>query len=285
MNFFLIDDDINVINILKLIIENRKLGTIIGYSTNGIDGLDDVETLKPDIVIVDLLMPLMDGISLVNKCKEKKLNTAFIMLSQVSSKDMIGKAYESGIEFFIQKPVNAIEVENVILKVSKTITINRTFDKMQTLFINEISPNISTEKSQSDDPKEKDYISKCKIVLQKLGILGELGSKDILALVEYLTESNESVYDYTLSNLCKKFTNSPKSMEQRIRRAASAGMINLANLGLEDYMNESFNEYSNTLYNFEQVKKEMDYIRGKNPNGGKTNIKKFLNALMFYSKD
>ena len=36
------------------------------------------------------------------------------MISQVSSKDMIAKAYESGIEYYISKPINAIEVESVI---------------------------------------------------------------------------------------------------------------------------------------------------------------------------
>ncbi|GAA0114484.1 response regulator [Clostridium senegalense] len=286
MNFFLIDDDVNIINILKLIIESRSLGTIIGYSTNGIDGLEDIKTLTPDIVIVDLLMPLMDGISLVQKCKEENLDINFIMLSQVSSKDIIGKAYEAGIEFFIQKPINAIEVENVIDKVSKSISINRTFYKMQNLFIKEISTNINDSTPQTEElSKENNFMLKLQAVLQKLGIMGELGSKDILTLVEYLIKTNQSVYDFTLNKLCKKFTDSPKSMEQRIRRAANAGMVNLANLGLEDYMNDSFNEYSNTLYNFEQVKKEMDFIRGKISAGGKTNIKKFLNALMFYSKD
>ncbi len=39
------------------------------------------------------------------------------MLSQVSSKDMIAKAYENGIEFYISKPINAVEVKSVLKKV------------------------------------------------------------------------------------------------------------------------------------------------------------------------
>ncbi len=69
-------------------------------------------------------------------------------------------------------------------------------------------------------------------------------------------------------------------MEQRIRRAAANGMVNLAHLGLEDYGNEIFTEYANSLYNFEQVRKEMDFIRGKTNKHGNIKIRNFLNALL-----
>ena len=41
----------------------------------------------------------------------------YIMISQVASKDMIAKAYESGVEYYISKPIDAIEVQTVIKKV------------------------------------------------------------------------------------------------------------------------------------------------------------------------
>ncbi len=72
---------------------------------------------KPDIVIVDLLMPRKDGLTLVREYKSKYPHIQYIMLSQVSSKDMIAKAYENGIEFYISKPINAVEVKSVLKKV------------------------------------------------------------------------------------------------------------------------------------------------------------------------
>ena len=82
-----------------------------------------------------------------------------------------------------------------------------------------------------------------------------------------------------MSQLCSRFSSSPKAMEQRIRRAANAGMVNLANLGIEDYANDTFTEYAGTLYNFEQVRKEMDCIRGRSSTHGKISVKRFLYAL------
>lgn len=277
MKIFIVEDDINVVRILKIIIENKQLGEVVGNSLNGVDGLKQISLLKPDIVIVDLLMPGKDGITLVSEVKKMLPNIQFIMLSQVTNKEMITKAYESGIEFYINKPVNAIEVERVLKNLIQSIEMNRTLIKIQSMFNN----NEAVVES-SVIPKEKEHIDKLKLLMQRIGIMGEIGSDDIISIVDFLISNNKSMSDYTMKELCAMFSDNPKSMEQRIRRTANVGMINLANLGLEDYMNEIFIEYSNGLYNFQQVKKEMDYIRGKSSIRGKISIKKFMNGLVFY---
>lgn len=277
MKIFIVEDDINVVRILKIIIENKELGEVVGSSLNGIDGLKQISILKPDIVIVDLLMPGKDGITLVSEAKKILPNIQFIMLSQVTNKEMVTKAYESGIEFYINKPVNAIEVERVLRNLIQSIEMNRTLSKIQSMFNSN-----DTVVETNPMPKEKEHIGKLKLLMQRVGIMGEIGSDDIINIVDFLISNNKSMSDYTMKELCSMFSDNPKSVEQRIRRTANVGMINLANLGLEDYMNEIFVEYSNGLYNFQQIKKEMDYIRGKSKIRGKISIKKFMNGLVFY---
>jgi two-component system response regulator YcbB len=268
----IIEDDINVIKILERIINDRALGQVIGYALDGVEGKNKIDILNPDIVLVDLLMPGKDGISLVSEVKSNYPEIQFVMISQVSSKDMIGKAYQSGVEYFVNKPVNAIEVENVIHKVIEKAEMNRKINQIQELFVKPIS----------FENKKEDYSSKIKRVMQKVGIMGEIGSKDIIKIVEYLIKSKKNMTYYTIKELCGIFTDNPKSMEQRIRRTAVTGMVNMANIGIEDYMNEVFVEYSTGLYNFEQIKKEMDYIRGKSKIRGKINLKKFIDGMVFY---
>lgn len=277
MKFYLIDDDKNILNILKLIIRDRALGEVCGTSENGTDALEDLPQLIPDIVIVDLLMPEMDGLTFVKKARPLMPDTIFIMLSQVASKDMISQAYENGVEFYIQKPINSIEVESVIKKVSASLVTQRTLSKVQSIFMDQIPSAASAPVSE---PQEKAHMTKLKGILQKLGIIGEKGSRDIISLVDYLIEHGEKIGDATLNELCSNFSDSPKSVEQRIRRTALTGMVNLANLGLEDYSNEIFTTYASSLYNFEQVRREMDYIRGKSLRHGNVKIKNFLNALV-----
>ncbi|TCO79396.1 response regulator [Marinisporobacter balticus] len=276
MKILIIEDDIHVIKILERIIEERKLGKLLGHSMDGIKGLADIKALKPDIVLVDLLMPRKDGLSLVQEVKTINPQIQFIMISQVSSKDMIGKAYRNGVEYYVNKPVNALEVESVIQKVIERLNMNRTLNQIQNLFH-------SKEGVQKE--KVRDYEHEIKFVMQKIGIIGESGNKDIIEMIHYLIETDTNILDYTMEELCRHFTDNPKSMEQRIRRTAYTGMVNIANLGIEDYMHEIFVEYSNSLYNFEQIKREMDYIRGKSKKRGKVNLKKFIDGIVFYCKN
>ena len=272
MSFYFIDDDKNICNILKLIINERGLGVCCGSANNAAEALEDLPSAKPDIVIVDLLMPEMDGISFVKQARKIVPDASYIMLSQVSSKDMIASAYEAGIEFFIQKPINSVEVEAVIKKVSDGLSMKRMVRKMQNIFMEDTSPATVTVPDNSEQIENS-----LRTILTRIGIIGDIGSKDIISIVKYLVDHQDHADSLTVSDLC-----TPKSMEQRIRRTAFNGLVNLAHLGLEDYSNEIFVDYSSTLYNFEQVRKEMDFIRGKTDKHGNVRIKQFLNALASY---
>ena len=278
MRIYIVEDDENIIRILERIIIDKNLGDVIGKADNGNSGLEDIERMKPDIVLVDLLMPGKDGISLVREARKTYSDVQYIMISQVSSKDMIAKAYQSGVEYYISKPIDAIEVQTVINKVKEKINMNKKLSQIQSLFSGE-------EKNIIEDKNQFEGIKGVKRVMQRIGLIGELGSQDILDVTKYLMDTNKSMSDFTIKELCSHFTDNPKTMEQRIRRTATVGMINLANIGIEDYMNEIFTEYSNGLYNFEQLKIEMDFIRGKTKKRGKVNIKKFIDGMVYYGKN
>ena len=275
MKIYIVEDDPNIIRILETIILDKGLGDVIGRSDNGFTALEEIETFSPDIVLVDLLMPGKDGISLVREAKPIQPNTQYIMISQVSYKDMISKAYESGIEYYISKPIDAIEVQIVIKNVIEKINLNNKLSQIQSLVSGVDKTNISQSKNQ-------DSMEGIKRVMQRIGIMGEAGSQDIVEVAKYLIDRNEHMTNFTVKEILSKFTDSPKTLEQKIRRTANIGMVNLANIGIEDYMNEIFTEYSNGIYNFDQVKMEMDFIRGKTKKRGKINIKKFIDGIVYY---
>lgn len=277
MRIYIVDDNTNVVRILERILLDKALGEVVGKADNGITALEEIPLLKPDIVLVDLLMPGKDGISLVKEVKSIHPQTQYIMISQVSSKDMISKAYESGIEYYISKPIDAIEVQAVIKKVIEKIHMNRKLAQIQRL----LSPVSENTPPITSDPDPTVGIQR---VMQRLGIIGESGSEDILKATQYLIETNQTMSNLSALELCSHFSDPPKTMEQRIRRTATVGLINLANMGIEDYMNEIFTEYANGLYHFEQIKIEMDFIRGKTEKRGKVNIKKFLDGMVYYSR-
>ena len=229
ISFYFIDDDKNICNILKLIINERGLGVCCGSSNNAAEALEDLPSAKPDIVIVDLLMPEMDGISFVKQARKIVPDASYIMLSQVSSKDMIASAYEAGIEFFIQKPINSVEVEAVIKKSFRWLIYETKWSaKCKNIFMEDTSPATMTVPDNSEQIENS-----LRTILTRIGIIGDIGSKDIISIVKYLVDHQDNADSLTVSDLCSHFCDTPKSMEQRIRRTAFNGLVNLLTLVLK----------------------------------------------------
>lgn len=283
MKILIVEDDINITTVLEKIIKDRNLGSILDVIHDGKRARQAILEHKPEIVLIDFLMPEDDGISIVEGTKTKCPNTNFIMISQVTSKDLVGKAFESGIEYYVYKPVNAIEVVTVINKVKEKIELEQKMKLIQGLF-----GEISIPKQSNIVAAPKEYKSTLKYlnsIFQSIGLVGDKGIKDIHDVVDYLVEKGLDLNNVTLKEICEIHSESPKAMEQRIRRCAIVGMKNLAALGIENSQNPTFTEYSSSLYNFREVKRHMDYIRGDYNKQGKVNIKKFINGLIFYNEN
>ena len=282
MRIYLIDDDSAVLSVLRLLIEENGLGTVVGSSQSAADALEDLRTGIADIVLVDLLMPEMDGITFVQRAKRQLPELHFVMLSQVTSKDMVGEAYTAGVDFFISKPINGIELTGVLSRVDQLLTMERTMRQVRSL-VQLDRPDTKPEPSAAAGPDAQTLdgaeLEKLKTVLQRLGLSGDPAYADLIQIVGYLAANGRQNEQMTVSQLCGRFSASPKAMEQRIRRAAAAGMTNLASLGIEDYANDVFTEYAGTLFNFEQVRKEMNCIRGRSSEHGKVSVRRFLHAL------
>lgn len=274
MRIYIVEDDISVISVLEDIIETHGLGEICGDCGGETANISDILRSKPDVVLVDFFMPVMDGVEVVNEIRKLNSNIKFIMISQVSSKELIGKAYSAGINFFIQKPINLIEVKTVLSNLSAQIENERTLENIRKMFVT------GTPMPQTEPAIEDEYSKKLRMILSHIGMSGEKGCGDIIAICEYLHRNRIPVSQISVSQMCEAVSTSPKNMEQRVRRAIAAGMSNIAHMGIEDFMNETFMRYSATLFSFEDVRSEMDHIRGKSQYSGKISIKKFIDGLM-----
>ncbi|MBQ7007557.1 MAG: response regulator [Oscillospiraceae bacterium] len=273
MRIYIVEDDISIISILEDIIETHNLGEICGDCGGEVANISDILRCKPDVVLVDFFIPVMDGVEVVNEIRKLNSSIKFIMISQVSSKELIGKAYTAGINFFIQKPINLIEVKSVLGNLKTQIENERTLENIRKMFVTNVPLQI-------EPAIEDEYSKKIRMILSHIGMSGEKGCGDIISICEYLHHNNIPVSQISVSQMCEAVSASPKNMEQRVRRAIAAGMNNIAHMGIEDFMNETFMRYSSTLFSFEDVRSEMDHIRGKSPYGGKISIKKFIDGLM-----
>ena len=103
MEIYIVEDDMSVISVLQDIIEDNDLGIVCGTSEGQPADVDDILAKNPDMVLIDFLMPEKDGVQVMRELRERGCKAKCIMISQVAAKELIGKAYDAGIEFFISK--------------------------------------------------------------------------------------------------------------------------------------------------------------------------------------
>lgn len=277
MKYYIVDDEIGTVKTLENIVEKRNLGDVIGYATDPEKAVGEILALNPEIVLVDLLMSKMDGIALVDQIKTIRPLISFVMISQVADKGMIEQAYNAGVEFFINKPINIIEVEKVLHNVADKIKMNSIVSNIKGMFA-------ETESLKQKHQRSEDVLREINVFLGLLGMLGEKGTSDILSVCQYLIEHNEEYSKSVLTQVAAERLETSKNLEQRMRRAIKKGLANVANLGIDDYSNEVFQVYANYVFDFKNIKDEMDFIKGSSSGGGRVNISKFIEGLLLYRK-
>jgi two-component system response regulator YcbB len=192
--------------------------------------------------LIDLLLPVKDGIQIIEAAKAEGYQGKFIMISQVEDENMIAKAYERGIIFFISKPINLVEVINVIKGVCHNIELERSMQliKNAVININQKPQPLSKSVTNSDVAR----------IFTDIGIISETGSSELMKLIHKIMEHKRvsPSEQYQLQDFYKELAEkeysdgdaaaNSKTIEQRIRRVILKALENIALLGHDDYYND-----------------------------------------------
>lgn len=101
----LVDDEDMEREGMAAIIPWEKLDMqLVDTAWNGVEGFEKIQMLKPDIVITDIKMPVMDGIELIRRCREVLPDIMFVVLSGYGEFDYTSKAMEQGVKYYVLKP-------------------------------------------------------------------------------------------------------------------------------------------------------------------------------------
>lgn len=102
------DDNIEFTNILSQFLSKEGDFEVIGIAHDGVETLKLVEELEPDLVILDIIMPHLDGIGVLEGINNIKLNNKpkVVMLSAVGHDTITHKAITLGADYYVLKPFN-----------------------------------------------------------------------------------------------------------------------------------------------------------------------------------
>ena len=268
---------------LAKIITEGGLGIVIGEAESGKKSLPFILSMQPDFVLIDFLMPELDGIETIEQLQNEGFRGQFIMISQVVNKEMVGEAYERGIEFFIHKPINRIEVFSILKKTAEQLQL-----KNSLLQIRESLANIGPSMKLQPQRNVKENVLS---ILNSMGIVGEAGSNDIVSMIEILMENGnyndqfpslKELYVAVAGKMeAENVEKESKAIEQRIRRTIIVAVNNLASLGSIDYTSPEFEYYAPRFFDFGEIRSRMKQIQENDgtPMRVKVNSRKFLQML------
>ena len=276
--FYLIDDDDSIRMILSNIIEEENIGIVVGEAADGLEGVKKWSFYNPDIIIVDYLMPNLDGSRTMEKIYAQGFKGKFIMLSQVDDPIMKGKAYEEGAMFYLSKPVNYIEVKKILENVCKTIDLENSLSLIQNTLT-----GLTTLAKEAHNPRGNNVLrgnEHLEKIMVDLGVTGEAGKKELKEII--IDIINLKGKKYILKDIYADVstTINARSVEQKVRRLIQKGLQNIAERGVEDYYDPIFTEYNTTLFDIVEVRREMDFRLGNSPKGGKVSVKKFIEGTV-----
>ena len=113
------DDETFILDCLSKYIPWRNYGIeVVATAKDGVEALNFVKEKRPDILIADIKMPLLDGISLLERVKEVKSNIEVIIISGFQEFEYARKALKHGCMGYVLKPIEPEELVTYVQKAS-----------------------------------------------------------------------------------------------------------------------------------------------------------------------
>ncbi len=119
IRIILVDDHFMVRDGIRAILEDEDRYEVVGEASNGVEAIELVQSLQPDIIICDIRMPVMSGIELVQKLADLGLTSKAIMLSMHDSDEYILQSINAGAEGYLLKDAGKEEFLKALSVVSK----------------------------------------------------------------------------------------------------------------------------------------------------------------------
>ena len=112
-----VDDSAFMRNLLKQLLDGEH--EVVGEAENGVEAVELYRELEPDVVTMDVVMPIRNGIEATTEIKDLDPSSAVIMCTSVGQEEKMRQAVEAGADGYITKPFQKPNVLQAIDDVAK----------------------------------------------------------------------------------------------------------------------------------------------------------------------
>ena len=213
LNIAIADDNALMVQLLDQIVSSDEELRVVGKAGNGEELIDIIKEKKPDVVLMDIIMPKLDGFAVLDRVNHEPemKKPAFIVISAVGQEKTTEDAFELGADYYILKPLD----RDTVLKRIKRARVKR--------------PGVPVKiKAAETNVNEKEYLER-NLETDVTNIIHEVGVPAHIKGYQYLRDAIiMSVTDMEMLNsitkilyptIAKQHQTTPSRVERAIRHA------------------------------------------------------------------
>ena len=252
------EDNELMLGLLEDIVANDKDLDVVGTARNGEDIFKIIKDEEPDVVLVDIVMPKLDGLGVLDKVNQdktlKKIPT-FIMVSAIGQDRVTEDAFNLGADYYIMKPFD----ENMIIS-----RIKRT-KKVEPEKKQEILPNFAVRTEKKAEKTEEDLENDVTEIIHEVGVPAHIKGYQYLrdAIVMSVKDMDmlNSITKVLYPTIAKKYQTTPSRVERAIRHAIEVAWSRGKMDTLDDMFGYTINRGKGKPTNSEFIALITDRIR------------------------
>lgn len=227
MRLLIADDNKDFSDILMEFINRQEDMEVVGVAYNGEEACKKIQEVQPDIVILDVIMPYLDGIAVLERVNsmplEQESRPLFIMLSAVGQDKITERALALGAQYYIVKPFDMETLVNRIrqLKSSLSNNVNQMIQNTAS------APLVASSKQLL--PKTKGMNTAHNLEAEVTSVIHEIGVpahikgyqylRDAIIMVINDMEILNSITKQLYPSIAKQYNTTPSRVERAIRHA------------------------------------------------------------------
>lgn len=214
LNVAIADDNERMVRLLNEIVKSDDELQVVGTAKDGEEAYELIRHKEPDVVLLDIVMPKLDGLGVMDKVnhdKTIKKHPSFIMISAIGQEKITEDAFELGADYYIMKPFDNDMVINRIKHV-KNKSLNRGADTRKV-----------NAYEKKDDFVERNLESDVTNIIHEIGVPAHIKGYQYLREAIMMSVNDidmlNSITKILYPSIAKKFQTTPSRVERAIRHA------------------------------------------------------------------
>ena len=215
LNVAIADDNERMLRLLGAIIESDEELNVVGTAKDGEEAYNVIKTKEPDVVLLDIVMPKLDGLGVldrVNHDKTIKKHPTFIMISAIGQEKITEDAFELGADYYIMKPFDNDMVINRIKKV-----------KNRTLGVKGLESRKVNAYEKLEEEEEPNLEADVTEIIHEIGVPAHIKGYQYLrdAIIMSVNDMDmlNSITKILYPTIAKKYQTTSSRVERAIRHA------------------------------------------------------------------